>query len=437
MPVCPQGHNSSTSDYCDTCGIPMGLIAPPPAPKGPKLVKACPNCGVDSPANALFCESCGYDFITGVSPEPYAPAPTLRPAPRPEPETPAEVASRSDALEAPSAPAPKPEPEPAPVVPTPSRPRPVPTPEPQPEPDSEALAEVASRSDALEAPSEPLSEPEPTPLPDSGDFGTDNGADVANVDDEDVPAPDLSIEADHFSEPDPAEQVPESESVVEPEADPESSAEVASRSDALEAAEPDPVVEPEPEFVVEPEPEPAPVIRLEPPDPVDVRAEPPRQTLEERIASTPPPAPQVVRRSTEPLDPSWGQWVAEVWIDPEWHAAQESAEPIPSPGPPRVIELRRKSSLIGRPSPQRDIYPEIDCDPDTGVSRQQAELLTDGIRWFVRDLNSSNGTYVGRVDSPLPAMPIKGRRELGPDDRVYVGTWTRIVVRPAIRGELG
>ena len=35
------------------------------------------------------------------------------------------------------------------------------------------------------------------------------------------------------------------------------------------------------------------------------------------------------------------EWVAEVWVDPDWYAAQESDDPCPSPGLPVVVPLRR------------------------------------------------------------------------------------------------
>jgi pSer/pThr/pTyr-binding forkhead associated (FHA) protein len=60
-------------------------------------------------------------------------------------------------------------------------------------------------------------------------------------------------------------------------------------------------------------------------------------------------------------------------------------------------------------------------------------LTTDGQRWWVEDLQSSNGTFVGQASDPLPEDPIPPgqRRELGDDDRLYVGAWTRLVVRKA------
>jgi hypothetical protein len=36
----------------------------------------------------------------------------------------------------------------------------------------------------------------------------------------------------------------------------------------------------------------------------------------------------------------------------------------------------------------------------------------------------------------LPEQPITGPTVVGPDDRLYVGAWTRIVVRPAADGEI-
>lgn len=127
------------------------------------------------------------------------------------------------------------------------------------------------------------------------------------------------------------------------------------------------------------------------------------------------------------------EWVAELWVDPDWYAEQDSDEPCPSPGLPVVVPLASQSVLVGRPSKSRNIHPDVDCTSDTGVSRRQAQLSTDGQRWWVEDLQSSNGTYVGPASGPLPtvAIPPGQRRELGDDDRVYIGTWTRLVVRRA------
>jgi FHA domain len=136
----------------------------------------------------------------------------------------------------------------------------------------------------------------------------------------------------------------------------------------------------------------------------------------------------------DPVAPSVEvEWVAEVWVDPDWYAGQESDEECPSPGLPVVVPLRAQSLLVGRRSVSRNIHPDIECASDVGVSRRQAQLTTDGQRWWVEDLQSSNGTYVGAASGPLPedALPPGQRRELAEDDRIYLGAWTRIVVRRA------
>ena len=131
------------------------------------------------------------------------------------------------------------------------------------------------------------------------------------------------------------------------------------------------------------------------------------------------------------------EWVAEVWVDPDWYAVQESEQVCPSPGPPQVVPLTLQSVLVGRRSASRNIHPQVDCSADTGVSRRQAQLTTDGQRWWVEDLQSSNGTYVGPASGPLPEDPLPAgqRRELDEDDRIYVGAWTRLVVRRATAEE--
>ena len=137
----------------------------------------------------------------------------------------------------------------------------------------------------------------------------------------------------------------------------------------------------------------------------------------------------------KPATPDAGPaWVAEVWTDPQWYAAQESTEPLPPQGPPRIVPLK-ESALIGRHSESRKIYPDIDCEPDTGCSRRQAYLTSAGGYWYINDLDSANGTFVAPATDPVPATPIAARTQVTPDDRIYVGAWTRIVVRPAIPAE--
>jgi hypothetical protein len=131
------------------------------------------------------------------------------------------------------------------------------------------------------------------------------------------------------------------------------------------------------------------------------------------------------------------EWVAEIWVDPDWYAAQGVTDPLPSVGAPVVVPLAERTLLIGRTSISRNIHPQIDVSTDNGVSRRHAQLTTDGQRWWIEDLQSSNGTFIGGAGEALPTTPIPpGQRvELADDDRVYVGAWTRIVVRSASTSE--
>jgi hypothetical protein len=87
---CPEGHDSVSEDYCDTCGM---LIAGAPAP-APGVSQAgsgadCPQCGAPKTPGA-FCEVCGFNFATGTplpsqpspDPPPTTPVPVTSPVPR-------------------------------------------------------------------------------------------------------------------------------------------------------------------------------------------------------------------------------------------------------------------------------------------------------------------------------------------------------------------
>ncbi|MBO3101887.1 FHA domain-containing protein [Cellulomonas fengjieae] len=154
-------------------------------------------------------------------------------------------------------------------------------------------------------------------------------------------------------------------------------------------------------------------------------------------APAPAPAPEPAALPT-PAPDGEESWVAEIWIDPDWYAAQQPEDPMPSAGLPGLVPLRERSVLVGRPSASRNIHPAVDCGTDSGVSRRHCQLNTDGQRWWVEDLQSANGTYVSRAGDPLPTTPIPAgqRREIEDGDRLYLGAWTRIVVRTALPGEV-
>ena len=151
----------------------------------------------------------------------------------------------------------------------------------------------------------------------------------------------------------------------------------------------------------------------------------------------PGPGPDESGLPDVPAPPSVGRWVVEVWVDPAWYTESQSSDPMPSAGPPRSVVLTSRSGLVGRPSTSRNIHPDVDCAEDSGVSRRHAQLTTDGTRFWVEDLESANGTFVAPSGGPLPKdpVPVGAKQELDADDRVYVGAWTRLVVRPATEDE--
>jgi hypothetical protein len=154
--------------------------------------------------------------------------------------------------------------------------------------------------------------------------------------------------------------------------------------------------------------------------------------------SAPTPAVEAPAALPTPAPDGGESWVAEVWVDPDWYAAQQPEDPMPSAGLPGLVPLRERSVLVGRPSASRNIHPAVDCGTDSGVSRRHCQLNTDGQRWWVEDLQSANGTYVSRAGDPLPTTPIPAgqRREIEDGDRLYLGAWTRIVIRTALPGEV-
>ena len=168
-----------------------------------------------------------------------------------------------------------------------------------------------------------------------------------------------------------------------------------------------------------------------------VASESPDATRIEQAQSAPTSTTPTTGDGSSPSAETF-DWVAEVWIDPAWYEAQQSPDRLPSPGLPVVVPLRSKSILIGRTSRSRNIHPQVDCESDSGVSRRQTQLTTDGTRWWVEDLESANGTFVAPATGALPSDPIRVgvKHELAADDRIYVGAWTRIVIRRATEDEM-
>ncbi|MGH9271056.1 MAG: FHA domain-containing protein, partial [Ilumatobacteraceae bacterium] len=91
--TCPNGHESTDPEWCDTCGAKLGAAPtaapsagvaggdpgsapsadPGATPTGTGTIPStgavdCPHCGTPNEPGALFCEGCGYDFTTGQAP---------------------------------------------------------------------------------------------------------------------------------------------------------------------------------------------------------------------------------------------------------------------------------------------------------------------------------------------------------------------------------
>lgn len=83
MATCSNGHESEWEDYCSVCGESLGAPAASEevakAPEEPAEAEpleaglSCPNCSEPYAAGDVFCESCGYDFLSGTLPEEVAP----------------------------------------------------------------------------------------------------------------------------------------------------------------------------------------------------------------------------------------------------------------------------------------------------------------------------------------------------------------------------
>lgn len=131
-------------------------------------------------------------------------------------------------------------------------------------------------------------------------------------------------------------------------------------------------------------------------------------------------------------------WVVEVWIDPDWYAEQDTEEPLPSAAAPLVVPVETRSVLVGRTATRSGTDPDIAVAGDPGVSRRHCRLITDGLRWWVEDLVSANGTYLGASVGSVPDTPLRAgeRREIAEGDRIYLGAWTCLVLRPAAEGEV-
>lgn len=117
------------------------------------------------------------------------------------------------------------------------------------------------------------------------------------------------------------------------------------------------------------------------------------------------------------------EWQAIVSVDPSLRT-DESPE-APADVDAITIPLTRESSLIGRRSEKRAIFPEIPLDPDDAVSHRHALLnRTPDEGLTLRDIGSSNGTNLnGKPVEPMTDVALK------PGDEITLGHWTRIRIQ--------
>jgi DNA-binding SARP family transcriptional activator len=142
---------------------------------------------------------------------------------------------------------------------------------------------------------------------------------------------------------------------------------------------------------------------------------------------------------------------APVWEEQHWQVLvrpdREHFDRVDTDGVefPEVVQTRRIDLTgdfvrIGRRSHSKNTSPEIDLSgslEDVGVSHRHAVLMRqpDG-SWAMADQGSTNGTYLGGDDDPLPP---NRRVPLKDGDRIHVGAWTSITVErvdAAVRSDL-
>jgi hypothetical protein len=95
----------------------------------------------------------------------------------------------------------------------------------------------------------------------------------------------------------------------------------------------------------------------------------------------------------------------------------------------RHFRLEGDRATIGRRSPSRGIYPDIDLSAapmDAGISHQHAILVRQDGSWAIVDPGATNGVFLNDGDEPLPRnQPIP----LGEEDRVHIGAWTTLMLQ--------
>ena len=86
----------------------------------------------------------------------------------------------------------------------------------------------------------------------------------------------------------------------------------------------------------------------------------------------------------------------------------------------KVFDIAEGINIIGRWDAETNSFPEIDLeseDDDTKISRRHAQIERGGLKIFVEDLGSLNGTFVNRSQRLEKGAKI----ELKNGDEVIIG----------------
>jgi pSer/pThr/pTyr-binding forkhead associated (FHA) protein len=116
------------------------------------------------------------------------------------------------------------------------------------------------------------------------------------------------------------------------------------------------------------------------------------------------------------------KWQLEITIDPS--LAHADSPPAPTQAA-IVIDINKTMNLIGRTSETRANYPDIPLDFDDAISHRHAVLNLDVNNTLIlRDIGSSNGTYVNGIEiKPMADVALKD------GDSFNLGHWTKITVK--------
>jgi DNA-directed RNA polymerase subunit RPC12/RpoP len=98
--------------------------------------------------------------------------------------------------------------------------------------------------------------------------------------------------------------------------------------------------------------------------------------------------------------------------------------PEPPAFTPLTFPLEQPSTLIGRTSDVRAIYPDLALDLDDAISHRHAVIhrQPDGAL-ILRDIGSTNGTFLNGIElAPMTDISLKD------GDEITLGHWTKLIV---------